>query len=84
MLLGVLDIARSVAQSRITILPLLDYWQSYLPDTLAALSGFTERYLGAIIWEKGLLPLLLLPAWLWFLVLSLLLYTISRIVRRFS
>lgn len=82
LLFGVFDIARSVAQSRPVFMPFLQTSQTYFPEYLAAFSAFIKRNLGVSVWEYWFTPVLNMPGWLLFLVLSILFFIMGNIGRR--
>lgn len=82
LLFGVFDIARSVAQSRPVFLSFLQNLQDYLPEYLAAFSAFIKRNLSVFVWEHWFIPVLNMPGWLLFLVLSILFFIIGNIGRK--
>ncbi|WOC16665.1 hypothetical protein [Pseudochrobactrum sp. MP213Fo] len=77
LLFGIFDIARSVALSRLAMMPILDGWENYFPEYLSMFSGFIRQYFWSGFWEGWMMPVLYLPAWGLFLVLSILFYTIA-------
>ena len=82
LLFGVFDIARSVAQSRSVFMPFLQTLQDYLPEYLAAFSAFIKRSLSVSVWEHWFVPVLNMPGWLLFLVLSILFFIMGNIGRK--
>ena len=82
LLFGIFDIARSVAQSRFVIVPFLQIWQDYLPEYLAAFVGFIKRNFWVGFWELWLVPVLNMPAWSLFFVLSVLCFAAGNIGRK--
>ncbi|MDM7852231.1 hypothetical protein [Pseudochrobactrum kiredjianiae] len=82
LLFGVFDIARSVAQSRPLFMPFLQNLQDYLPEYLAAFSAFIKRNLSVSVWEHWFVPVLNMPGWLLFLVLSILFFIMGNIGRK--
>lgn len=82
LLFGVFDIARSIAQSQFLMMPFLQSWQNYLPESLVAFSGFMQRNLTTGFWEHWAVPVLSLPGWLLFLIISILLLLAASLVGR--
>lgn len=77
LLFGIFDIARSVAQSRFTMMPLLQGWQDYLPDYLSGFADFVRHHFWAGFWDRWLVPVLNMPAWALFLILSIMFYMLA-------
>lgn len=75
LILLIVDIAHSVAVSQIVTIPFLQVWQDYWPDGLASFFSFIEPYLV----QDFLGRLLNLPAWLFFVIFSLLCLLIGSI-----
>lgn len=82
LLFGVFDIARSIAQSRFLMMPFLQSWQNYLPEYLVSFSGFIQRNFPTGFWEYWVVPVLSLPGWLLFLILSILLLLLGNMAAR--
>lgn len=82
LIFGVFDIARAIAQSQLTMMPFLQSWQNYLPEYLVAFSGFIQRNFTTGFWEHWIVPVLSLPGWLLFLILSVLLFLAGNLGRK--
>jgi len=71
---AVLDGARSVGASQLTVRPLLSIWARNAPETLADAEAFAAHYIGSRAWNAVCIPMLEQPGWLFFGVLALLFY----------
>ncbi len=76
-IMAVLDGARSVAASAITLKPLGISWFETSPDTLNLAQAIIQRYLLPIIWDPFMIWLLNQPGFAVMGVLSLLLYIVG-------
>ncbi|MEC9343887.1 MAG: hypothetical protein VYD64_08575, partial [Pseudomonadota bacterium] len=79
---GVLDVARSIADSSVVMRPLFDDWYVISQGSLAWLKLTTEKSLHPVVWDPVLMTLLKSPTWAVFAVLSLLFGLLTRRRRR--
>jgi hypothetical protein len=81
-LAAVYDGTRSVAAHTLTTTSLFEHWSKLAPTLLAAAQGTVQRYTHPLVWEAGVRRLLLLPTWLVFAALGLILAYAGRRRRR--
>ncbi|AWC20703.1 hypothetical protein CO731_00143 [Aminobacter sp. MSH1] len=77
-IMAVLDATRTVAVSRLVMTPLDTSWQTASPSTLAATEAFVREKTGPALWDAAIVPVLNLPGFAVFAVLSFLLYAIGH------
>ena len=75
---AVLDLTRSIADTSIVIVPLGKVWFDFSPSSLNLAQVVTQRYVSPVLWDPVILNILLMPAWLVFLVLSALFLFLGR------
>lgn len=75
---AVLDLTRSIADTSIVIVPLGKVWFDFSPSSLNLAQALTQRYISPLLWDPVILNILLMPAWLVFLVLSALFLFLGR------
>lgn len=73
-IMAVLDGARSVAASAVTMKPLGVSWYETSPDTLNIAQAVVQRYLLPVMWDPFMIWVLNQPGFAVMAVLSLLLY----------
>ncbi len=73
-IMAVLDGARSVAASEVTLKPLGVSWFEASPDTLNLAQAVVQRYLLPVIWDPFMIWVLNQPGFAVMAVLALLLY----------
>ncbi|MCB1462775.1 MAG: hypothetical protein KDJ90_10215 [Nitratireductor sp.] len=79
---GVLDITRSIADSRIVLTPLHVDWARFGESSLASLKAIVEQSLHPLVWDPALVTLLKSPTWAIFGILSVLFGLLARRRRR--
>ncbi len=82
LLFAVFDIARSIAQLRLVVKPFLQSLQDYLPEYLAAFAGFIRQVFWSGFWDNWMVPVLNMPGWFLFLVLSIVCFAAGTIGRK--
>lgn len=88
-IMGVLDLARSLAANRAVLTPLAKSWSETLPATLAALEQAVRGNAPSFVWDSAFAPVLDLPGFAVFAVLALLFYVLGyrpprRVAGRFA
>ncbi|MFP1630410.1 hypothetical protein ACLB6G_01615 [Zhengella sp. ZM62] len=88
-IMGVLDLARSLAANRAVFTPLAQSWSETSPASLAALEQAVRGNAPAFVWDSGFAPVLGLPGFAVFAVLALLFYVLGyrpprRVAGRFA
>ncbi|MDF1610160.1 hypothetical protein PZ897_18410 [Hoeflea sp. YIM 152468] len=87
-LAGLVDAIKSVAAGRLVLSPLAQSWSSGSPETLALLENLSAQYLPAWVWDPGVAWVLMQPACVVLLALSLLFYLAgyrrARLAGRFA
>ena len=79
---GVLDMTRSIADSRAVLTSFLSDWQRLAPKSLEGFEGWIADVAPAWLWDPVLLTLLKTPSWAVFAVISVLLGFAARPKRR--
>jgi len=82
----VVDAAKTIAVSTLTVTQLGPTWYALSPSTLLAAQQFVQRrieaYVGAWLWDPLIMWVLMLPTWLVFAALGFLLAYLGRRRRR--
>lgn len=81
---AVLDVSRSIADSRLRVTPLIDDWNRFTPDSLEATQKLFAEYLPAAAWDPVFLTLISAPSWAIFAILSILFAMAARRRRRWN
>ncbi len=76
-IMGVLDLARSLAANRAVLTPLATSWQETAPGSFAALRDAVVGLVPAAAWETGVMAVLDLPGFAVFAVLAMLFYMLG-------
>ena len=79
---GVLDVTRSIADSRIVFTPLYIDWARFSKDTLESLKITVEQSAHPFLWDPVLVTLFKSPTWAIFAILSILFGLLARRRRR--
>lgn len=75
---AVLDATRTVANSTLTLTPLVESWSVGSPHTLATAQDRVTATLGAFAWDPVALAVLSLPGFVVFATLALLLFIVGH------
>ena len=76
------DLTRTATGGPRAFTSALSYWQSMSPQSLASTSGFIRKSLHPLLWDAGLLRILILPTWLLLGAIGLLCAVVGRRKRR--
>jgi hypothetical protein len=76
------DGTRSIAADQLVTTSLFEHWSKLAPALFAAVKSAVARYSHPLVWELGVRRLLLLPTWLVFAMLGLVLAYAGRRRRR--
>ncbi|MEZ5810145.1 MAG: hypothetical protein R3D45_01915 [Rhizobiaceae bacterium] len=76
-IMAVLDGARSIAASAVTLKPLGVSWYETSPDTLNLAQAVVQRYLSPVIWDPFMIWVLNQPGFAVMAILSLLFYLLG-------
>jgi hypothetical protein len=76
------DGTRSIAADQLVTTSLFEHWSKLAPALFAAAKSAVARYSHPLVWELGVRRLLLLPTWLVFAMLGLVLAYAGRRRRR--
>ena len=79
---GVLDVTRSIADSRLVLTPLYVDWGRFNPDSLLNLRTTIEQSVHPLVWDPVLVTVLKSPTWTIFGLLSILFGIMARRRRR--
>lgn len=87
-LAGLVDAIQSVAAGKPVLSPLAQSWSSSSPETLLQLEDLFIHYFPAWVWDSGVIWILMQPACVVLLAVSLLFYLAgyrrTRLAERFS
>ncbi len=75
---GFLDTAQSMSESKLSLSSLNHYLQNLIPKQYSLFENWLTEKFGSNIWENFIHPMLNLPAFLILLVLSLLLFFLTK------
>lgn len=76
-IMGILDLARSLAANRAVLTPLAQSWSETSPGTLAGFRETVIRHAPDGVWEPGLVTILNLPGFVIFAALALVFYSLG-------
>ena len=77
-IMSVIDATRSIAASAWVWTPLVESWEAFSPDTLAAAEEFTRDAMLPELWDPVAVTVLSAPGFAVFAALALLFYAIGR------
>lgn len=75
---GLIDAANSMASSKIIMSSMESVWQSLTPSSYSSFQLWVQNTLGSNVWNNGFDLILQLPAWLVLLLISFLLFFLSK------
>ncbi|MCB1427050.1 MAG: hypothetical protein R3D65_07285 [Zhengella sp.] len=76
-IMGILDLARSLAANRAVLTPLMHSWTETSPGTLAGLRETVLAHAPAGVWDPGIVTILNLPGFVVFAALALVFHALG-------